>query len=913
MARSRNPRVYIEGDADGVKKATRDAEKELGRLGKTGSAAFTGLKVGALAAGAAIGTTLAAGIRTGWQEMQETQKVTAQTDAVIKNLGKGAGVTTQRVQDLASRFQDLTGYEDDAIQAAENTILTMAKLSGKALPDATRATLDLARRFDMDLGSASKVVGKALADPEKGLAALQRRVGPFDADVKRNIKTLVEHGQTAKAQALILSELDKKVGGSAEAYGNTLPGAIEKLKRRWEDFTETAVTKAIEYWPRVQQVIERVVGWISDNVVPEVRAAVRNITRFWEEHETDIRAVVGSIVRLLTRIVQNIRDVGRIVAAVIRGDWGDAWDAAKAIVKRTVEGIGDILSSLGRVALRAGKAIVTKLGEGVKAAPGKIASGLVQLVQAATDAVVTHAKALGKKIVQAIVDGIKSLPGAVARAVRGLIPDDITPGFDFPGLATGGFIPGTYRGVDDQVALVASGEAVLTPRQQAMVPGGRATLDRIFRATGGVIGGNRFAQGGVVSAAAKRARDNLGEPYGKPSRGESRTGPNSWDCSGYATYVAGVNVGGTTASAYQASSPAKGGEPIVWGFRKSHSGGYRGGYDEHMGVRVGGVWYQTSGGRTAQTGSDGDWQEIRVPRGLERLRDADAGGPGDASDGGPAGAGARRAGVNGGLTVRGFRAGLRADAAKRRAGARRDPTDIQSITARHADDPLQDRRMRAAGAPESQILQARRNELIQDIKDIEDRIGQLERRRKGLVARRLKLRAEGMNTRTRPARRARIRELIGQILDEETQIKDAMATLRSEKRDLVQQAQILGYDIADAVASEEQDAADASTPDAADASTPDTSPAAGTGSDVIGPAALSPADQALVDRGVANEDFLRTVFGPGDLGMGGQNAWSAASPRWVTLRVDRDSLGSAVGASIDGQGGVPATVVPSGA
>jgi hypothetical protein len=210
--------------------------------------------------------------------------------------------------------------------------------------------------------------------------------------------------------------------------------------------------------------------------------------------------------------------------------------------------------------------------------------------------------------------------------------------------ATGMMIPGHFDGRDDIPVRVSRGEVILNPAQQRIIG-----IDRIvgaLRATGGIIGGDgaAFARGGIVAAASRRARAQLGEPYGKPSRGQSRTGPDSWDCSGYATYVAGVNVGGTTATAYRSSRRVRDHSryPIVWGFRKSHPGGYRGGYDEHMGVRVGGVWYQTSGGRVAQTGSDGDWQEIRVPHGLEYLTDADGGPVGESATGRPSLAQSRR-------------------------------------------------------------------------------------------------------------------------------------------------------------------------------------------------------------------------------------------------------------------------------
>ena len=145
-----------------------------------------------------------------------------------------------------------------------------------------------------------------------------------------------------------------------------------------------------------------------------------------------------------------------------------------------------------------------------------------------------------------------------------------------------------------------------------MVPGGRGTISSIFAQTGGRIGGRSFAQGGYVGAAYQRAVGKLGTDY---SYGK-------WDCSKFATYAAGVNVGGTTATAWANSSPATGDEPIVWGFRRNGGGStYDGGRDEHMGIKIAGRWFDNGSNGVESNADSARWQAIRVPKGLENLSD----------------------------------------------------------------------------------------------------------------------------------------------------------------------------------------------------------------------------------------------------------------------------------------------------
>lgn len=961
MARSRNPRVYIEGDADGLRRATRQAEQDVGRLGKTGSAAFGALKVGALAAGAAIGTTFAVGIRTGWQELQETQKVTAQTDAVIRNLGKGAGVTTQQVQDLASRFQALTGYEDDAIQAAENTILTMGRLSGKALPEATRATLDLARRFDLDLGAASRMVGKALADPERGLTALQRRVGPFDESVKANIRTLVDHGKTAQAQALILAELDKKVGGSARAYGETLPGAIDKLKRRWEDLTEGAVAAAIEHWPQVQEVINRVVDRLRviwDRHADDVKAALGKVrgyaednlgfvrdyatqlgrilnrgSKAWADHSGAVGQALHILEPLVTFVMESITRHMRVVVDLINGDWKQAgkdflgyWTGpVRALVGVVTRAAPVVIGAVGDLARK----VPDVMRGQVSKVPGILRDALVRMVRAAAQGVVTASAELGKAIPHAIAAGIGSAGSVVGSAITNLIPDSLNP-LDAVRRASGGFIPGTYRGVDDRLALVASGEAVLTPRQQAMVPGGRATLDRIFRATGGVMGGGRFADGGWVHPAPGTSRG------GGPGQGTHSysSPPNNWQSdtaydlmgrdgmpvyAAHAGRISGVRPfssdprfwgmaayldvpGGQFYYKHLKSLAVKAGDRVAAGQLIGVLGtGVNGGPHLHLGATSRSLLERAVNASSSASGYGGTGSEHETPD--EEARQAP-----------PWRTQARNLPD---VISPGAMTGLR------RGGAATPLTSSDLIQDRARDNTLQDRVARRGGEQaardsgitnpdkvamlgEKSVLDVRRKELTEDRADLVNELKKLRTRIRALTTRKNRALRNLRTARTRQAQE-RIKEGIRSINDQLTALHDEERGLQWAIADKNAELAVLGDDQA--------------TLDQEIMATPNDAPAEAASTQTPATGDLSPEQQAAIRAGqvASNEntllrEFLTTAFGPGDIGFAGGNAiGSATGGRWVPLRVDATSFAAATAAAAGGQGYVTASVVPSGA
>src|ERR1043166_2488190 len=168
----------------------------------------------------------------------EAEDATAQLTAALKASGAASGQTIATLKAHASALQQLSTFDDEAVQRAQALLLTFDKIRGETFPGATQAVLDLATRMGGDLQGAALQVGKALQDPEHGLLALRRAGVSFSEAQQEIIKNLFATGHAAEGQALILKELTHEFGGSAAAARETLGGAIKGLENDFKDLLE---------------------------------------------------------------------------------------------------------------------------------------------------------------------------------------------------------------------------------------------------------------------------------------------------------------------------------------------------------------------------------------------------------------------------------------------------------------------------------------------------------------------------------------------------------------------------------------------------------------------------------------------------------------------------------------------------
>lgn len=272
---------------------------------KVGKSIVVGAKVasGALLALTAVATKSALAA-------EEVASSNAKVTRVLSNMGKQKAAAA--VLELADALEYKTGIDDSVIKKSEailgsfSQVAASAGKTGGVFERATKATLDLGTVFGSS-DAAAKQLGKALQDPVKGVAALNRAGVTFTAKQKEQIKNYVDTGNAAKAQNLILKEVEKQVGGTAEAGAK----GSERLKTAFENVFEALGTVgAGTGFDAAANAVFKFADLVEANA-GRIRATIENIKGFF----SGLFAVVGSIAKV-TGIDALIGAVGRLAAAV---------------------------------------------------------------------------------------------------------------------------------------------------------------------------------------------------------------------------------------------------------------------------------------------------------------------------------------------------------------------------------------------------------------------------------------------------------------------------------------------------------------------------------------------------------------------------------------------------------------------
>lgn len=249
------------------------ASKVIAGVGNNVEKTSKGINASVLLAGAAVVGFGAMAVKS----FSESEKGTAQLNAVLASTKGIAGVTAKAVTDLSAALQKVTQYSDEEITSAQNMLLTFTRISKDIFPDTTKAVLDMSTAMGTDLKSTSIQVGKALQDPINGVTALQRVGVRLTEGQKDLVKQLVESGDTMGAQKIILQELQTEFGGSAEAAGKTFAGQLAIAKNKADDLMESLggiIVKAlIPLLDNLNPLVDKLQNF-SDNHPQVVTAAV---------------------------------------------------------------------------------------------------------------------------------------------------------------------------------------------------------------------------------------------------------------------------------------------------------------------------------------------------------------------------------------------------------------------------------------------------------------------------------------------------------------------------------------------------------------------------------------------------------------------------------------------------------------
>lgn len=331
--------------------------------------AFLGDAVGQATAIAAAGfAALGAAVYASTTAFMESQNVQAQLGAVLASTHGKAGLYLEDLNDQAKALQKLTKFSDEQIGSAQALLLTFTDLSGATVQQATGTVLDMSQALGEDLKSASIQVGKALQDPILGITALRRVGVNFSEAQKQVIQDLVDTGQKAKAQQLILKELNTEFGGSAKAAGQTFSGQLIILQNQLNDVQEKigeVILNALQ--PFLQKVIKVVEALDWDAIVSKT---VKTLVNFKNEFIAFTKPIANFIqdhrqllIDLFTRwgasmaiIIPTLAAVGVavavltnplvIIASVLAGLWY-MWDKHRLILLELTAVLSPLILALG--------------------------------------------------------------------------------------------------------------------------------------------------------------------------------------------------------------------------------------------------------------------------------------------------------------------------------------------------------------------------------------------------------------------------------------------------------------------------------------------------------------------------------------------------------------------------------------
>lgn len=173
--------------------------------------------------------TAATQIRKVVTESSAAQEAAFRLDQIVGRMGSTAGVTSDRLKQLAGEIQSATRFSDEAVMGAEATLLRFGRIRGETVERALKASADFAFATSRDIESATQLVGKSLEVPGEGLRALAQAGIVFSDAQKKVIENLVNTGRGAEAQVIILKELEKRFQGAAVAGGQLLGDSLTRL------------------------------------------------------------------------------------------------------------------------------------------------------------------------------------------------------------------------------------------------------------------------------------------------------------------------------------------------------------------------------------------------------------------------------------------------------------------------------------------------------------------------------------------------------------------------------------------------------------------------------------------------------------------------------------------------------------
>lgn len=346
-----------------VKGLSKGIEKELGGIGERagrskngmGGKLFSGLKMGAVGAGVAIGGILSGSLVKGFNRLRDVENA----EAKLKGLGHSAESVTS-IMDNALKAVKGTAFGLDEAAGLAGTLVASGIEPGEELERILSLTADSATIAGRELGDMGLIWGSVAAkgklqgDDAMQLLASGVPIWQMVADVMGvTAGEAQELGSKGQVGFDIFAEaMEKGVGGAALEAGNTTQGAFKNMGAAMGRFGATLLKDVYPlFGPLLNKVtdffdylnasagpaIEGVVGWfkewaasdgvqsvlggVRDVAVELYERALKPLGQFIADHWKPIAGALGGLAAFFVggALVGAIGAVGGAIAAFVGG------------------------------------------------------------------------------------------------------------------------------------------------------------------------------------------------------------------------------------------------------------------------------------------------------------------------------------------------------------------------------------------------------------------------------------------------------------------------------------------------------------------------------------------------------------------------------------------------------------------
>ena len=222
------------------------ATKQLSTNAKGATASLTAASTAAKGLGASLAASLGPLITVGAAVATVSNAIRTFSDRErdvtilrqgLENLGAGT-IALNELQEAADRLGNQTLFNQEEFTRGFNLLTSFRKIGVDSYERVAQAAADIAQVNQVDVSTSFMQLAKALQDPERNLANLNRSGIAFTKQQTEVIKQLMKTNKVAEAHAMILDIVDESYNKLAQAAAGGFAGSVDTLGESFRDFSE---------------------------------------------------------------------------------------------------------------------------------------------------------------------------------------------------------------------------------------------------------------------------------------------------------------------------------------------------------------------------------------------------------------------------------------------------------------------------------------------------------------------------------------------------------------------------------------------------------------------------------------------------------------------------------------------------